>query len=212
MSRGDRPSDDKGKVKFRFVEFELEGLNSTIEESIKNIVHSLSRSSTIPAHALSAKSVVSATLHPADRDGHEDLDSEQEAVLETEPTNGDTQTSVPARKNSRRYTTPNFLSDLDLDSGEIPFKTFAEQQAPKSDNRKYIVIAAWLKKYRTIDTVSTDHIYTCNQKMAWKTQKDVGQPFRYMKRKSYFDPVGRNQWKITHIGLDLLNTAEDEQQ
>jgi len=41
-------SDDKGKVKFkiiegRTIEFELEEFNSTIEESIKNIVTSLGR-------------------------------------------------------------------------------------------------------------------------------------------------------------------------
>lgn len=107
---------------------------------------------------------------------------------------------------------PKFLSELNLDSGDMPFKTFAEQHAPKSDNRKYVVIAAWLKKYRDADTISTDHIYTCNQKLGWRSQKDVGQPFRSMKQKSYFEPAGRNQWKITHIGLDLLKTTEEEQQ
>lgn len=213
MSRGDRLPDDKGKVKFRFVEFELEGLNSTIEESVKNIVHSLSRTSTIPTRVLSAKPAASAGLPPDDKGGHEDLEPEMEAIREMDTSNDNGHLSAPARsKASRRYTDPKFLSNLDLDSGEMPFKTFAEQQAPKSDNRKYIVIAAWLKKHRDMDTVSPDHIYTCNQKMAWKTQKDVGQPFRYMKKKSYFETAGRNQWKITHIGLDLLNAAEEEQQ
>jgi hypothetical protein len=47
--------------------------------------------------------------------------------------------------------------------------------------------------------------------MGWKTQKDVGQPFRYMRKRSYFEAAGRNQWKITHIGLDQLNATEEEQ-
>jgi hypothetical protein len=213
MARTDRTPDDKGKVKFRFVEFELEGLNSTIEESIKNIVHSMSRSSTIPTRVLSAKPAVSAALPQADGNGNENLDPEQEGALEAESAEDGVQASAPGRpKNLRRYTVPNFLSDLDLDSGDVPFKAFVEQQTPNSDNRRYIVIAAWLKKHRATDTISTDHIYTCNQKMGWKTQKDVGQPFRCMKKQSYFDPAGRNQWKITHIGLDLLNTAKKEQQ
>lgn len=212
MPKGDRPLDDKGKVKFRFVEFELEGLNSTIEESIKNIVHSMSRTSTTPTRVLQAKPAAPAALPAAAGNGDENLDPEQEAALETETAEEGVQASSPSRpKNLRRYTVPKFLSELDLDSGDLPFKTFAEQQAPKSDNRKYIVVAAWLKKYRATDTISSDHIYTCNQKMGWKTQKDVGQPFRYMKKKSYFEPDGRNQWKITHIGLDLLNTTEEEQ-
>jgi hypothetical protein len=213
MARSDRSPDDKGKVKFRFVEFELEGLNSTIEESIKNIVHSMSRSSTIPTRVLPAKPAIPAALPHAGGEGHENLDPEQEGALEPETAEEGTEASAPSRpKNPRRYTAPKFLSDLDLDSGDMPFKAFVEQQAPKSDTRKYIVIAAWLKKHRATDTISTDHIYTCNQKMGWKTQKDVGQPFRDMKKKSYFDPVGRNQWKITHIGLDLLNTVSEEQQ
>jgi len=93
----------------------------------------------------------------------------------------------------------------------MPFKAYAEQQAPKSDNRKYIVIAAWFKKHRDQDVVTTDHIFTCNQKMGWKTQKDVGQPFRYMRKRSYFEAAGRNPQKITHIGLDQLNATEEEQ-
>jgi hypothetical protein len=120
-------------------------------------------------------------------------------------------TAAARPKVQRRYTVPTFLSEVDLDTGDVPFKTFAEQQAPKSDNRKYILIAAWFKKFRDLETISTDHIITCNQKMGWKTQKDVGQPFRYMKKKSYVDGAGRNQWKITHIGLDQLNAAEEEQ-
>jgi hypothetical protein len=212
MARGDRPPEEKGKVKFRFVEFELEGLNSTIEESIKNIVHSMSRSSTIPARTLLPRPTTLAALPPANGDGHSDLDPEQEAVLEAATEEQEPQAPALARpKTPRRYAVPTFLSDVDLDSGDMPFKTFAEQQAPKSDNRRYIAIAAWFKKRRDIDTISTDHIYTCNQKMGWKTQKDVGGPFRYMKKKSYFDAVGRNQWKITHIGLDQLNKAEEEQ-
>ncbi len=126
MPRGDRPADAKGKVKFRFVEFELEGLNSTIEESIKNIVHSMSRSSTVTTHVLPAKPAVPAALTPADGDGHENLGSEREAALETDTAEEDVQASAPAgRKNPRRYTVPKLLSDLDLDSGDMPFKTFA---------------------------------------------------------------------------------------
>ncbi|MHB1743955.1 MAG: hypothetical protein ACYCPO_01450 [Acidobacteriaceae bacterium] len=209
MARSERPTDDKGKVKFRFVEFELEGLNSTIEESIKNIVHSMSRNSTMPSRTLVARQTTQTTLPLANGDGHADLDPEQEAALEGAM--DEIEAGEPARpKTPRRYTVPSFLSDLDMDSGDMPFKTFAEQQAPKSDNRKYIMIAAWFKKYRSLDTVGPDHVYTCNQKMGWKTQKDVGQPFRYMKKKSYFELAGRGQWRITHIGLDQLSVAEEE--
>jgi len=170
----------------------------------------------MPARTLTTRRTTPAALPPGNGDGHLDLDPEREATLEEETAEEQTaeeQAAGPARPRApRKYTVPTFLSELDLDSGDMPFKTFAEQQAPKSDNRKYIVIAAWFKKYRDIDAITSDHIYTGNQKMGWKTQKDVGQPFRYMyKKKSYFEAAGRNQWRITHIGLDLLNTPEAEQ-
>jgi hypothetical protein len=149
------------------------------------------------------------------------LTSNENGHLEVEPEPQDTEaaeteeqleeTKTPRSREPRRYTQPKFLSELDLDSGSLSFKDFAEQQGPKSDNRKYLVIAAWLKKNLNIDVISPDHVYTCNQKMSWRTQKDVGQPFRYMsKKKSYFEAAGRNQWRLTHVGLDQLNAAEEE--
>ena len=202
--------EDKGKVKFRFVEFELEGLNSTIEESIKNIVHAMSRGTGTVQRVLPQKPASHSVLPGnGNADAAPTMDEE---VAETgiEETVEEPNVNSGSGPKLRRYTQPDFLSNLDLDSGPLPFKTYAEQQNPKSDNRKYLVIAAWLKKNRNLEVISTDHVYTCNQKMGWRTQKDVGQPFRYMKKKSYFDPVGRNQWKLTHIGLDQLNLAEEE--
>ena len=47
MRRDDKNRDDnsKGKVKFRFVEFELEGSNATLQESLRNIAASITRGS-----------------------------------------------------------------------------------------------------------------------------------------------------------------------
>jgi hypothetical protein len=202
--------EDKGKVKFRFVEFELEGLNSTIEESIKNIVHSMSRGTGTVQRVLPQKPASHSVLPGNGNPDAAPTMDEEVAETGIEETVEEPTVNSPSGPKLRRYTQPDFLSNLDLDSGPLPFKTYAEQQNPKSDNRKYLVIAAWLKKNRNLEVISTDHVYTCNQKMGWRTQKDVGQPFRYMKKRSYFDPVGRNQWKLTHIGLDQLNVAEEE--
>jgi uncharacterized protein YjhX (UPF0386 family) len=43
--------------------------------------------------------------------------------------------------------------------------------------------------------------------MNWTSQKDVGQPFRQMKRKGLFENTGKGQWEITHIGLDRVKTG-----
>jgi hypothetical protein len=203
--------EEKGKVKFRFVEFELEGLNSTIEESIKSIVNSMNRVPNSPMRMATAKPAlqISSAVRESGN-GHADVEPPLEELAEVEETPAQgTRSAQP--KGQRHYTNPKFLSEVDLDSGAMAFKTFAEKQAPRSDNRKYLVIAAWFKKNRNLDVITPNHIYTCNQKMGWTTQKDVSQPFRYMKKKSYFAVAGRNQWQLTHVGLDQLNKAEEAQ-
>ena len=46
MPRGNKGQEDKGKVKFRFVEFELEeGSNATLEESMRQIAAAVTRGS-----------------------------------------------------------------------------------------------------------------------------------------------------------------------
>src|ERR1022692_2329623 len=119
-------AEDKGKVKFRFVEFELEGLNSTIEEGIKSIVHSMSRSSGTPVRVISgSKSPAQLGAEPSAGNGHDELEPEVLATdLEAEESAEETKNSRATK--SRRYTVPKFLSEIDLDSGDPSFKAFAE--------------------------------------------------------------------------------------
>jgi hypothetical protein len=85
--------------------------------------------------------------------------------------------STPTRqKGPARYTQPKFLKEMDLDSGEKPFRDYATEYHPETDNHRYLVIASWLKLYRSLDSITIHHVYTCYQKMNWTSQKDVGQP------------------------------------
>lgn len=198
--------EERGKVRLRFVEFELEGLSSTIEESIKSIVGSMNRASAGAFPISHRPNAAIPVTRMAERDGHEDSamnGSEQlETPMDNEQSAGDQLT--PSTKTPRHYTQPTFLKDFDLDGGEKPFKLFAQEINPETDNHRYLVIAAWCKRYRSLASITIDHAYTCYQKMGWKSQKDVGQPFRKMKRSSLFDNPSRGQWEITHIGLDRV--------
>lgn len=199
--------EERGKVRLRFVEFELEGLSSTIEESIKSIVGSMNRAgaAALPTHQRANGSLASPKLAKTEtHDNAESSGAEQfEMDLETEESDGD-QNPPATAKGPRRYTQPRFLEDFDLDGGEKPFRAFAEEISPETDNHRYLVIAAWAKRYRDLESITADHVYTCYQKMSWKSQKDVGQPFRKMKTASLFQNPSRGQWKITHIGLDRV--------
>jgi hypothetical protein len=105
----------------------------------------------------------------------------------------------------RKYTYPKFISDLELTAGPESFKDYALKKDPKSDNQKYLIIARWLQLHKTIDTVTIDHIFTCFQAMKWPSQKDIGQPLRFMtKNNSYFQKNGKG-WQLTHVGGDAAD-------
>ena len=202
--------EERGKVRLRFVEFELEGLSSTIEESIKSIVASMNRGN---AGALPAQQRGNGSPHLPrlvalnGNDGSEPAGPEK---LDEDIGPGGSQgdESAPTRtKGATRYTQPHFLKELDLDSGEKPFKDYANDLHPETDNDRYLVIASWLKLFRSLDSITIHHVYTCNQKMGWTSQKDVGQPFRQLKRKSMFINSRKGQWEITHIGLDRARSG-----
>ena len=209
MSKTGR-GEERGKVRLRFVEVELEGLSSTIEESIKSVVSSMNRSTvgSVPTPQRINGSPHNPKILSANGDGGSEEAAQGSLDFDTSSDDSQGDESAPTRpKGPTRYTQPKFLKDLDLDSGEKPFRDYATEHSPDTDNHRYLVIASWLKLYRNIDSITIHHVYTCFQKMNWTSQKDVGQPFRQMKRKSLFENSEKGQWEITHIGLDRVKTG-----
>ncbi len=192
-----------------YSEFELEGLSSTIEASIKNIVGAMNTVTvrTVPVALVDAEPRQRLKAAPTNGDGGEES-IPPDAVGDHNEQRVAGNAEASRSKVPPRYTVPKLLKDLDLDSGPRPFKEFAQEIDPQTDNHRYLVIAAWLKEFRNIDLIDINHIFTCNQKMGWKTQKDVGQPFRQLKRKSYFDNPSKGQWEITHIGRDHVRAGD----
>ena len=199
--------EERGKVRLRFVEFELEGLSSTIEESIKSLVGSMNRANGGSLPNQQRTSGLPRTAKVVASNGTDNPEDAVQGSLELDvdsDTLGTEESSSDRPKTPRHYTQPEFLEDFDLDSGEKPFKVYATEIGPETDNHRYLVIAAWSKQCRGLELITNDHVYTCYQKMGWKSQRDIGQPFRKMKRASLFQNPARGQWKITHIGLDRV--------
>jgi hypothetical protein len=196
--------DTKGKV--TFVMFQVEGDDETLQQGFRAMEQAFQRlGAPTRVYAPPASSVnllpkveKSAGMQ-ADTDGaeHEQaLEQAEEFISETEAH----KTSKP-----RKYTQPNFLSDLELTSGKEPFKDYASKKDPKTDNHKYLVASRWLQINNNTDTVTIDHIFTCFQAMKWPSQKDVAQPLRVMtKSNSYYQKNGKG-WKLTHVGGDAAD-------
>ena len=95
--------------------------------------------------------------------------------------------------------------DVDLKSGDMPFEDFVREKNPQSMLDKYLTIATWFKRYRQIETVTADHVYTGYKKMGWGTDiNDMSQPFRDLKRAGRGE-VKKGTFTINHLGEDLID-------
>jgi hypothetical protein len=187
--------EEKGKIKIRFFEVDLEGTDETLQEVIRTVTTIAGRAPTVlRTKALPSSPKSQELLEPLSEDGSNvvDLDEIQEEIpmSSTKP------------KKKRSYANPQVV-EIDLKSGDMPFANYCKSKNPSNTVKKYIVCAAWLKEFRGEDEISINHIYTCFRVMSWGVQRDMGQPFRSGKKLGYFDNGSKNGlWKINHIGLD----------
>lgn len=203
-TRETAPRDSKGKV--TFVMFQVEGDDETLQQGFRAMEHAFQRLGT-PARVYAPLAVAANLLAKGEKPDGVQVEADN-AEPKTEPEY--TAPEVTADNGHkiikpRKYTQPKFLTDLELTTGQESIKDYAAQKDPKSDNQKYLIIARWLQLHKNIDTVTIDHIFTCFQAMKWPSQKDIGQPLRFMtKNNSYFQKDGKG-WKLTHVGGDAAD-------
>lgn len=204
MARSDRGAvANKGRVKLRVIEFELDGSDVTLQESIRGIL------SAIGTRAPATRINPALTGKSNPDVGAEVLD--EEAVEEEEANSGSTNDDAePREKKQRFFKSPQIVNDLDLVGGVVSLKAYCDDKKPTTEARRYLVIAAWLKEYRNITDVSADHIYTCFRHMGWHPSKDVSAPFRAMKAKNGWFGSGqaRGTYTINHVGLAQIDKAQ----
>jgi len=181
MARDDRPN-DKGKVRVRVIEFDMEGSNQTLRDSIRDIVGAIGRAPQLRApvapKALGSDAATATKGASTPETADEVFDAEiEEGTEETEGSIGTTRKRSPPRS-------PVVL-DIDLKQGSIPLADFLQKLNPQGDMDKYAAIAYWLKNNAGIAEVSMDHIHTGYRTMKWNTPMDAGQPLRNMKKREY---------------------------
>lgn len=192
--------DDGGRI--RLVVFELEGSNETLQESMRTIASALQPRP--PAHARLPVSPANGGNRKSHNFGAAQPALDYDAIdVESEP-----ETKHESRKSSNKarvYPTPKII-ELDLESSDVPFKAFWKQKNPIEQSKRYLVIAAWLHLYRSIDDVTDDHIYTCYRTMGLNVPKDVSGPLRKMKQAGWFGSgKSKGSFAINHVGLGEVN-------
>jgi len=211
--------DNKGK--FQFVFLNLEGDEETIQEAVRQAGVILNRgmSPSQPPRTLIAvpvpqpKALENGSQNGANAQGelvYEIVDEESTS------TNGDASGSSAAsaaakpKRERKAPRTPALLKGFDPNAAEVSLENFASQKDTSNAStqfNKYLVIAAWFKKYKEVDEISNSHIYTCFQLLKWTAPDNMSQPFWDMKGKhSYFEKGSKNgAWAITIIGLNEVD-------
>jgi hypothetical protein len=198
--------DDQADIEMTVIHFKTKSSNKTLEENVRAIANTLTRALAPPTRVITVPA-------PSQIGGGNGAAPTAEAVDEANDyIDVDAEDSKPTKQPRAKATrkvppTPNVLNELGLDEGEVTLKDFVKQKDTSNQTRKYLVVAAWFKKYKGVNEITPDHIFTCFQYLDWKYPNDMGKPFRSMKdTKSYFDNGEKpNHWAITIIGLNKVD-------
>ena len=108
-----------------------------------------------------------------------------------------------ARGPRKPLPTPNVVQ-IDMNA-DVSLATFANGKDTKSQHKKFMIAAAWLKDHRGTAAVTAGHIYTCFRSMNWPVGiPDFTQPLRDLKAKKYFAKNSNGEYEINHLGLDFV--------
>jgi hypothetical protein len=185
---------EKGRVKFRFLEFELDGSDHTLQESLKSIAAAISRGP-------SGQKLIASPGRIESEETESIEASDLQEATEKDSAKADESQSRPASSRSAGTPRTPKVLDLDLKKGPVTLEEFCKKKNPTGDNQKYLAIAHWLKENLNIIEVSMDHVHTCYRTMGWHTPKDASGPLRAMKRSGWFQKgkeVGT--YSINHVG------------
>src|SRR5258708_2441782 len=123
MPKGNSGGEDRAKVKLRVIEFELEGGNASVENSIRQLTQALTtRTNGTPAKQLPPRTPAAL---PAGAD--EEADNPDE-VTDAEFAEGADVPAAPAKpRTPRRPTVPEPI-EVDLAIGDMPFQQFCDER------------------------------------------------------------------------------------
>lgn len=201
MAKGRGNPEGTGKIKFRFVEFEMDGTDSSLEEGLKSIAAALNRgmNPAIGTKLLRHNGPEQAIARP----------DEEEAVVEEPNDEEEPATPSAPRKTAalRKVAPRKILDNFKLDDVKPTLKDFATTKNPNSDLKKYLVIAFWAKTYKNLEELTPDHFFTAYRALGWSTPKDPVQPIRDLvnpRNGRFSSGTAPGNGKINHIGEQVV--------
>lgn len=211
---------DKGTFRFRYMDgnrqFEVSADNVSGEDVLEGFRH--------VANAITGRNIAAPVpkllnkpgtpVEVLDRKDEEEVlepELETPAVEEAVEPADETPTDGAGGKRARSAPrAPKFLDNLDLTTATVPLKDFVSEKNPKSDVKKYAVIAVWYKQHFKTEEISIDHIFTAYVALGWKAQlpgPDPAQTLRNLKYQKNWLSAGSKEgfFKVTWPCEDAVN-------
>lgn len=134
-------------------------------------------------------------------------DAEVEPALDAEePGQEENEEAAPRTPRAKaKLPLPKYLHDLNMAGNGKAFKQFAEETAPKSQMKRYLAAAYWLKEHGGSPTINTDKVYTCFKTAGWPVGiSDWDANFRSAVKLDTMRRVSPGEYAITPLGESKL--------
>lgn len=180
MAKQKGTTDQAGRVKIRLIEFEVEGSDSTMQESLRSITAALNRSIAPPPSPPRMKYLQAPSAAPDD-----ESDAGQEADDEAAAADEDSGVVDTSKKPTapRKPPTMKLLDKINFIDVSPTLKDFVAEKAPQTDLSRYLVIAYWFKHHRGTPDLTPDHFFTAYRHLQWTVPADPGAPIRDLRHK-----------------------------
>jgi hypothetical protein len=205
-------SSERGKVKVRFFEIEMDGETDALQESLRALTSAINKPvSQGNSRQFIAGPVKMRVLTPSTEDAEDEVIEADEEQTEASEEFAVT-SAKPARQRAKRTPpTPQILENPGFDEGDPTWATFAESKPFDTDVLRVTAVAVWFKRVKKIDSVTIDHAYTAFKFVDWPTPDDIGQAFRNAKRqKSWFGTDGDGNWTVNIVGINAIDKLKKE--
>jgi hypothetical protein len=186
----------------RFVLLEADISDGNLSELTQAITSALKQSSA-PVRQLSPRTAMPTSL-PAEA-GMTVEETEESVETAVEETSDDTAKPPKAKY---KPPLPTYLADLDVKGSGPSFREYAEEKAPTTHAKRFLVATLWLKEFGNSPTITVDKLYTCYKTAGWPlniTDWDVN--FRNQVKTDKFRRVSSKEYEITPLGEDELQDS-----
>lgn len=217
MAKAPPRTTGNAKVKFRVFEFEMDGSDDSIQDTMKTLAAALTRGGhgAVPI-TRRLKAETPATLANGEAQAEEEHDGEEHA----EDAGVDDAVVKPAKERKpaapRKAMPVKVLPGISFTDVDPTLKDFYESKNPgKNITANYLVVAYWYKNHRGIEELTVDHFHTAFRQVGFPTPRNAIQPIRELRNSRDGRLMGGaapNSCIIHHLGenyVDAMNKAGD---